>query len=417
MLEAGEVLAGKYVLRECIGVGGMGTVFLADHPTLVRRIAIKSLHRHFASDPKYLRRFHNEAVAASRVRHRGCVKIIDFDVARNGAPFIAMEIVPGRPLGQILGENLVPLRRSLEIIDQLLEVLDAAHTCSVVHSDVKSDNVMIEQQAGGDVVTLIDFGLAHLDGASEEPGLVLGTPEYVAPELLRGAPPAPASDLYAVGVILYELVTGATPFSVGATSEVLRRQLEEAVVPPSSRRPDRGIPEDIDRITLRALDKDPRARFASAQEFRAALRAVSQRRELSPRPRCRGTPPIGVAVPAPRHVAHGSDVDRAGRDALRRAIAQALVRGDLPEIARGYAALADELVRDRNLRAAICELEEGIDVVTAGRSSADASSEPVGRLVATLATLYELAGEPRKARRFLASADGRGGLVEGGRDV
>jgi serine/threonine protein kinase len=419
----GDVLAGKYVLHECIGAGGMGAVFRADHPTLARQVAIKVIHPHLAAHLMFVRRFHDEALAASRVRHRGSVGIIDFGVATGGMPFIAMELLRGRPLGRIISEEILPLPRALGILDQILDALDAAHTCSVVHGDVKSDNFMVEQQAHDDVVTMIDFGLARLDGAATSPGLLAGTPEYIAPELVRGAPPTSASDLYGAGVILYELLTGTMPFGGGSTSEILRRQREEAVIPPSRRRPDRGIPAAADAIVLRALAKDPGARFASAQEFRSALGSRALGRDVSAQARRRwraapasagpGAPIcLPIAPPDSHRVARGSDAGVAGQDELRRAIASALVQGDVRGIAEGYAALADTLAREHHLGAAIHELEEGIDVVTAGQGLIGADpDEPVSRLVASLAALYELTSEDGKARRALACADGRATLV------
>lgn len=414
----GDVLAGKYVLGECIGVGGMGTVFLAEDPSLARDIAIKILHPHLASDAMFVHRFRDEAIAASRVQHRGAVAVIDFGVAAGGAPFIAMELVPGRPLGRILSEEVIPLRRALGIFDQILDVLDAAHACEIVHGDVKSDNFMVDQQARGDAVKLIDFGLAHLHGALSNPGFLAGTPEYMAPELVHGAPPTRASDLYGAGVILYEMLTGATPFAGGPTSEILRRQVEEAVIPPSLSRPDRDIPAVLDRIVLRALDKDPGARFASAQGLRVVLAGVAVGRGAPSRGAPSARRPLAaparleIAPPERRRIARGSDPGAVGDDGLRRAIASALVRGDVPGIADGYAALAAALAHARRLAAAIHELEEGIDVITAGQGpTAASSSEPASRLVASLAALYELSGEPRKARRTLACTDGRVTLV------
>ena len=421
-LKPGDVLAGKYVLGKCIGAGGMGLVFLAEDPALARCVAVKVLHPHLASHAMFMRRFRDEAVAASRVRHRRSVTVIDFQVGTDGTPFIAMELVPGRPLGQIIREEVIPLRRALGIFGQILDALGAAHARSVVHADVKSDNFMVDPQDGGDVVTMIDFGLAHLDGAPTEPGFIAGTPEYIAPELVRGGPPTIASDLYGAGTILYELLTGATPFASGSGSEIMRRQLRDAVIPPSLRRPDREIPDVLDRVVLRALDKDPRARFANAQEIRNALEAISLGRDVpTHRPwlaeTSRSSPdsptPICIIPPMQRPIARGSDTGSTGQPELRRAIAGALEHGDISGIASGYAALAAALAREQQLGAAICELEEGIDVVTAGQGPVGADvPESVDPLVASLAALYERTGEPQQARRVLASADGHATLVE-----
>jgi serine/threonine-protein kinase len=267
----GEVLAGKYVLRERIGEGGMGLVFRADEPALGRTVAIKILHPELAANEALVRRFHNEAAAAHRVRHPGVVAILDSGTTPSGVPFIAMRHIPGRLLGTVIAQDELPLPRALEMADQILRALEAAHASGVVHADVKSDNILVEDTADGDALTLIDFGLARVGDPWDDGGFVSGTPEYMAPELVRGEPPTVASDIYGAGVILYELLTGQTPFEGASTEEVLARQLDEDAVPPSLRRPDRDIPAALDQIVLRALAKDPRARFASAGELARAL--------------------------------------------------------------------------------------------------------------------------------------------------
>jgi eukaryotic-like serine/threonine-protein kinase len=268
---AGDVVAGKYVLRQLLGEGGMGVVFLADQVALGRTIAIKLLQPQLAASEALVRRFYDEAIAASRVQHPGAVPIIDVGTTGAGTPFIAMEYVPGRLLSAVIDEEELAVPRALRIVQQLLRTLKAAHAQGVIHADVKSDNVIIESTFDGESTTLIDFGLARIDGEWENSGVVSGTPEYMAPELIRGEPPTVASDLYSVGVILYELLTGVTPFQDHETDEVLRRQLEEEVVPPSQRRPDRDIPAVLDHIVMRALHKDPRARFTNAAELSRAI--------------------------------------------------------------------------------------------------------------------------------------------------
>ena len=277
----GEVLAGKYILLERIGEGGMGLVFLAEQLSLGRTVAIKLLQPALAVCDAFVRQFHTEAVAAYRVQHPGAVAVIDYDMTAEGTPFIAMEYVPGRLLSAVIDEEEIPLPRALKLVRQLLRTLKAAHAHGVVHADIKSDNIVVERTADGDALTLIDFGLARIEGrgnhtasVSGTPASVSGTPDYMAPELVRGEPPTAATDLYAVGVLLYELLTGRRPFEAGSTTEILLRQLEDDVVPPSRWRPDRDIPAVLDRIVLRALHKDPQARFASAGELAQALAAV-----------------------------------------------------------------------------------------------------------------------------------------------
>jgi hypothetical protein len=412
----GEVLAGKYVLREHIGEGGMGVVYLADQPTLARAVAIKIMHPELAANAALVRRFHNEAVAACRVAHPGVVAIFDCGVTPQGTPFIAMQHVPGRLLGRVIAEDEIPLPRALELAGQILRTLEAVHAQGVVHADVKSDNILVERTADGEAITLIDFGLARTDDPWSSGGLVSGTPEYMAPELVRGEPPTVASDLYGAGVILYELLTGLVPFEGHSTEEVLQRQLEDLPVAPSLRRPERDLPAVLDRIVLRALVKDPRARFASAAELASALEAVPREpgaralpvpAEARPQPEARPqreAPTLDVRGAAQR-AAHSTEHDLA-RAQLRAAIESAVGRADAPAIADGCAALADTLVRDVQLDAAICVLEEGLALIAAsGPAGMAGATEASDRLTVALAALYELAGQHRNARRVLAATD------------
>jgi eukaryotic-like serine/threonine-protein kinase len=279
----GDVLAGQYVVRECIGEGGMGIVFRADQLVRGRSVAIKLLHPDLASDEVCTRRFQEEARAASRVQHTGSVAILDADVTAEGTPFIAMEHIAGRTLGRLIAQQELPLWRVLDITAQILCALEAAHACGVIHADVKSDNFLIDTRPEGDVVTMIDFGLAMVDDVWINTGFVSGTPEYMAPELIQGYPPTVASDLYGVGVILYEMLAGAVPFTGASSQEILSRQIEDEVVPPSLRKPARDIPTRLDQIVLRALDKDANARFGSAAEFAAALQTVTQSGDVGAR--------------------------------------------------------------------------------------------------------------------------------------
>lgn len=284
----GDVVDGKYILLERLGEGGMGVVFLAEQPSLARMVVIKLLQPALAKSAALVRQFHTEAVAACRVQGAGAVGIIDYGVC-GGRPFIAMEHVPGTLLSSVIAEEEIRIPRALRIVRQILRTLKTAHARGVIHGDIKSDNVIIERTRDGDATTLIDFGLARIEDRPDgsvvrSPDSVSGTPEYMAPELVRGELPTPASDLYSVGVILYELLTGRRPFE-GSVDEVLMGQLQEAPVPPSRRRPDHGISAVLDAIVLRALEKDPRARYATAGDLAEALANVL-------RPLCITAPPL-----------------------------------------------------------------------------------------------------------------------------
>jgi len=394
-----DVLAGKYVLRERLGEGGMGQVFRADQPELGRSVAIKMLHPRWIGDAWSTRKFCDEAAAASCVKHPGAVSVLEYDLTGE-LPFIVMEHVPGYTLGCLLGEEEVPVSRALAIVDQILDVLDAVHAAGIVHADLKCDNVLVEPRAEGDVVTVIDFGLARFDGPWCEAEVVSGTPEYMAPELIRGEPPTPASDLYGVAVILYELLTGETPFAGGSPADVFTRQLHDRVTQPSLRRCTADLPAELDEIVLRALSKDPGARFAGARELQLVLRSVAAGEPAMPHRR--GAPGAAPAHPPSRTcLARGSDARafaERGDDTRepQRAIVRALLEGDVAGIASGYLALAEALERDRRPEDALRELEEGIDVLAAGY--ADHAREG-HRLVVALATLSRRLGRDRRASR------------------
>ena len=394
MVRPGDVICNRYVVREQIGRGGMGIVYLADEPVLARSVAVKILHPRYRDNQLVVAAFREEAVAASRVRHPGCVSIIAHERLSDGTPLIVMEHVPGKPLGRVIAEEQVPLARTIEIVVQILSALDATHASGVVHADVKSDNFLVESLDGGDHVTMIDFGLARLDGTAVLDGLVSGTPEYMAPEVIRGCAPTPCSDLYSVGVILYEILTGTTPFAGGKTADVLARQLQVVVVPPSMRAPERGLPRSIDEVVQRALAKEPAERFADATEMSRALRAVLRgwghrdARDVH-WDRAIGTESVtGTCTPPPQpRLARGSQARIAELQSLRAAVGDAIVRGDLTDIEVSYAALANALVREGNFAEAARELEEGIALLGA--------HVPSERLNAELEALYSDAAQRR----------------------
>lgn len=424
VLKQGDVLEGKYVLRNCIGKGGMGSIFLADQPALERMVAIKVLRPELVGCPAHIHRIREEAIAACHVQNTHCLAILDCSALPDGTPYIVMKHVPGRPLGQIIAEESIPLARAAGLIDQILKALGATHDSGIIHADVKSDNFLVELVGRDDHVTMIDFGLARVAGSPVDMNLedgelmIFGTPEYMAPEVAKGEPPVRASDLYGAGVILYELLTGATPFGGSSATEIMLRHAHDDVVPPSLLRPDRGIPPALDHVVLRALDKRPEARFADAAAFaRAVWAAVSASRASSKRPvHCRTSAMFESptrSTPLPRErTAQDTDhgANRSGRgaplDELRRAIGKALVRGDVAQIANGYLELAGALGNEGRFTAAAGELQEGIDLLTAGRGpDAIPISESVDRLIVALAALYAEASERQLTRRANDSAD------------
>ncbi len=253
-------------------------MFEADQLVLGRTVAVKVLRGELARDARFVARFHDEATAASRLNHPNTVSVIDYGQTEDGLLYLVMEFLRGPTLTHVLRNETLRPSRGADLVAQILSGLEEAHDAGVVHADLKADNVVVERRRGDwDLVKVVDFGIARLVGQPTKDGAektICGTPEYMAPEVIQGDDPTYASDIYAVGVVLYELLIGTTPFAGGASIEVLRRHLVEQPIPPSLRRPDLKIDPVLEDCALRALAKEPGRRFASATEFRIALTRV-----------------------------------------------------------------------------------------------------------------------------------------------
>lgn len=401
-LKPGDVLDGKYVLREVLGQGGMGSVFRADQPALARSVAIKVLHPELAASPVHARRLRNEASAASWVRSPRCAAVLDDGTLPDGAPYLVMQHVPGRSLAEVIASEAMPLSRVVDIMTQVLAAIAAVHDSGVVHADIKSDNFLVERVDGADRVTLIDFGLARVEAAPVCPDLedgevmVSGTPEYMAPEVVCGRPAVRASDLYSAGAILYELLTGAPPFTGANATDLMIRHVRDVVVPPSQRAPERDISPALDRVVLRALHKQPEQRHADAATFARELRAAAtgpRTVTIRPRRRDRQAPCAATrdwTAPQRPRIARGSDRGAVARTAnlqeLCCTIGDALARGSAAEIADGYLALAGALGRERRFAAAHRELAEGIELLRARQPGAQ---QPIDRLMLAMTAMRD----------------------------
>jgi beta-lactam-binding protein with PASTA domain len=270
---ANETLVdGRYRIRERIGSGGMADVYCAEDTQLGRDVALKILHRRFAQDQEFVKRFQREAQSAAALQHPNVVNV--FDRGRHdGTYYIAMEYLPGATLKEVMARD-APLSQE-DAIDYALQILQAAgfaHRRGVIHRDLKPHNVMI---TGGGQAKVTDFGIARA-GASEmtETGSIMGTAQYLSPEQAQGQGVSAASDLYSVGVILYELLTGQVPFGGDSAVSIALKHVSEPVPPPSRLRPD--MHPALEAVVMRALVKDPAGRFASAEEFTEALLTVRQ---------------------------------------------------------------------------------------------------------------------------------------------
>ena len=286
----GRTLPGGFVILELIGVGGMGRVYRAEQTTLGRTVAVKIVHPHLAGEENAVARFITEARAASRLNHPNSVAVIDFGKTNDGQLYLVMEYLRGKDLARVAYEDgPLPFRRVVDVLRQTLAALAEAHHFDIIHRDLKPENIILEPvRGGGDFVKVVDFGLAKMQVEKSQPsitspGIVCGTPEYMSPEQGRGDPLDPRSDLYAVGVILYQLLTGRLPFEAETPTQVVLMHLSKAPPDPTSVAPDRMIPKPLVDVTLKALAKETGDRFQSAEEFAVALGEVMAQVESAAR--------------------------------------------------------------------------------------------------------------------------------------
>jgi eukaryotic-like serine/threonine-protein kinase len=268
-LERDTVIDGRYRVLKRLGSGGMADVYCAEDSQLGRRVALKVLHRRFAEDQQFVERFRREASSAAGLQHPNIVGIFDRG-EWDGTYYIAMEYVEGRTLKDIVREKgPAPPEAAVDIVLQILRAARFAHKRGVVHRDIKPHNVLIDQDGR---VRVTDFGIARA-GTSDmtETGSIMGTAQYLSPEQAQGRPVDARSDLYSIGVVLYELLTGRVPFDAESPVTIALKQVNELPVPPHELVP--AIPATLEAIVLRALEKDPARRFADADEFIEALEA------------------------------------------------------------------------------------------------------------------------------------------------
>jgi eukaryotic-like serine/threonine-protein kinase len=273
----GTILQGRYRVLDAIAAGGMGVVYRGERVGLQRTVAIKFLHGEVAEREQFRKRFEIEARAMSRLSHPHCVSVIDFGVV--DVPYFVMDYVTGHPLGKLIEQGPIPITRALHITRQLLAGLAHAHSQGIVHRDIKPDNLILDEALGTrDHLRILDFGLAKLRdfGVDLTSGLAIGTPSYMAPEQTFSEPVDTRTDLYAVGIVLYEMLTGIKPFRADSIAELIRLQREGTPVPIRTVRPDAGFSTKLEGVVLRALAKRPAARFQTASEMAAGLGALPE---------------------------------------------------------------------------------------------------------------------------------------------
>jgi serine/threonine protein kinase len=369
-----------YQLGELLGRGGMGQVHIARHRS-GRLVAIKRVRNTLSGDRLVVERLADEAALLRTVSHPNVVRALDDGTGADGMPFLVMDRAHGTPLSELITDyGALPHDRLAAIAAQLLAGLAAIHDAQIVHADLKSHNILVDDV---NILTIIDFGLARtLTGPPSTSGLVAGTPAYMAPELIAGEHPTVTADIYAAGTILYEMLTGSTPFR-GHIATILTRQLSECVEPPSRRAPDRGISAAIDRVVVRALDPSPAARFQRVTELADAFAAAID------------------GKPVEQFLASGSDmwmeptVRRPGA-VVRPPTERGADRAD--EIIAASLARAERLIQDHRAKLAVPELEATLALLAPAHDGAAPISTSAWRIETVLAALYELLGKQERAR-------------------
>ena len=271
----GETVGGRYKIEELLGQGGMSAVYKATDPNLRRVVAVKMIHAHLSDNPEFVRRFEEEAAAVAQLRHPNIVQVYDYN-DQNNVYFMVLEFVPGETLQARLRRlseagRRIPLPEAVKYTAQVCDALDYAHERNIVHRDVKPANVMLNVQ--GEAI-LTDFGIAKILGGQQHTatGAVIGTALYMSPEQIRGERLDERTDIYSLGVVLFEMVDGAPPFEADSAMSLLMMHLNDPV--PDLRNYRQDVPDELVRIIEKALAKDRNRRYQKASEMATDLRRV-----------------------------------------------------------------------------------------------------------------------------------------------
>ncbi len=333
MIAAGQSI-GNYRILSKLGTGGMGAVFLAEHPLIGKKVALKVIHRELAGNREVVQRFFQEARSVNQIGSPHIVEIHDFGQTPDGDHFYIMEYLEGTTLASQLAKHVaLDVMRSLHIGAQIASALSDAHVAGIVHRDLKPDNIMLIKRLGdADFVKVLDFGLAKVFAAGASAvktahGVLLGTPQYMSPEACESKGGVDhRTDIYALGVLLFQMMTGSLPFDGESMGEVLVKQVTQ--LPPAPRGLNPSIPPSVEQVLLRCLAKPVGARFQSMHDLRAAL--------LDPEAYLRSAPPIAPA----RSVAPGE-----ARVDAKTVMAHAAMLQAQKEAAQAKTRIAEEAAR------------------------------------------------------------------------
>jgi eukaryotic-like serine/threonine-protein kinase len=273
----GAILNERYELLELIGSGGMGAVFKARQIGVERLVAVKVLHDRLIGNESLVKRFENEARAVSQLRHPNTVRLYDWQRTPSGELFIVTELMSGVPLSRVLvSDGRIAIERALRITEAVCRSLSEAHGAGIIHRDLKPENVFIDHVGADDIVKVLDFGLAKFEGGHEAtlPGRVAGTPHYMAPEQIRGEDCDGRTDVYAIGVLLYEMISGVTPFTADTALSLFDRHVNAPPPRLSERMPEAAIPPELDDLVLDMLAKQPSQRPKSVDEVRDRIEVL-----------------------------------------------------------------------------------------------------------------------------------------------
>jgi len=290
----GQVVDGRYRIERCIGEGGMGAVYLATHTSLNKRMALKVLQGALASDPDVVQRFIQEAQASSSIGHPNIIDISDFGRLDDGSVYFVMEYLDGQSLTDLVASGPVPIEVAVPIVHQIASALSAAHARGIVHRDLKPDNVMLtHREDAAHFVKVVDFGIAKVGGANSKltkTGMVFGTPHYMSPEQAAGQMVDARTDIYALGIIMYEMCTGRVPFDADTFMGILTKHMFEPPPPPT----ENGAGVELGRlepVILRCLAKKPEDRYPTMDELAEDLARIAAGEVIAP---------AALAAPPPR---------------------------------------------------------------------------------------------------------------------